>query len=132
MNSKPINDKRQSILIADDLESLQLLVTLLQQGYARPSRGSLRGLVTAQTELPDLILLSMSTCRRWTVELCRRLKANDRTRDIPIIFLSALADTEDKLRGFPTGAVDYVTKPIEEAELLAREHPFGAAVAHGQ
>ncbi|MEZ4678393.1 MAG: hybrid sensor histidine kinase/response regulator [Caldilineaceae bacterium] len=123
MNSKPINDKRQSILIIDDLqENLQLLVTLLQrEGYrVRPTRDSLRGLVTAQTELPDLILLDVNMPQMDGLELCRRLKANDRTRDIPIIVLSALADTEDKLRGFQAGAVDYVTKPIEEAELLAR------------
>ncbi|MEZ4866016.1 MAG: hybrid sensor histidine kinase/response regulator [Caldilineaceae bacterium] len=123
MDNNVAGDKRKNILIIDDRqENLQLLVTLLQrEGYrVRPTRDGGRGLITAQTELPDLILLDVKMPDIDGYEVCRRLKANERTRDIPVIFLSALADTQDKVRGFEAGAVDYVTKPIEEVELLAR------------
>ena len=116
-------NKRKSILIIDDLqENLRLLVTLLQkEGYrVRPTRDGLRGLATAQAELPDLILLDIKMPGLNGIEVCQQLKADERTRHIPVIFLSALADTKDKIRGFQAGAVDYVTKPIEEDELLAR------------
>src|SRR5690606_12084497 len=112
-----------SILIIDDIqENLRLLVTLLQkEGYrVRPTRDGPRGLATAQAEVPDLILLDVKIPGMDGYEVCRHLKADERTREMPVIFLSALADVEDKLRGFEAGAVDYVTKPIEEAELLAR------------
>ena len=116
-------DKRKSILIIDDLpENLRLLVTLLQrEGYhVRPTRDGRRGLATAQTESPDLILLDIQMPDIDGFEVCRRLKADEHTREIPVIFLSARDNTADKVRGFQVGAVDYVTKPIEEAELLAR------------
>lgn len=123
MDKQQTGDSRKSILIIDDIqENLQFLVTLLQrEGYrVRPTRDGLRGLVTAQTELPDLILLDIKMPEIDGIEVCRQLKANERTRDIPVIFLSALTDVADKVQGFEVGAVDYVTKPIEEAELLAR------------
>ncbi|MCB0064568.1 MAG: hybrid sensor histidine kinase/response regulator, partial [Caldilineaceae bacterium] len=123
VSAKSPRDKRQSILIIDELqEDLQLLGTLLErEGYrVHPMRDGMRALIMAQTELPDLILLDVKMPEIDGLELCRRLKANAHTRDIPVIFLSAVANSTDKIRSFQAGAVDYVTKPIAEAELLAR------------
>ncbi|MCZ0900324.1 response regulator, partial [Microcoleus sp. HI-ES] len=69
---------------------------------------------------PDLILLDVLMPGIDGFETCRRLKANDSTRDIPVIFMTALADTVDKVKGLSLGAVDYITKPLQHEEVLAR------------
>ena len=69
---------------------------------------------------PDLILLDVLMPEMDGFEFCRRLKADERLRDIPIIFISALGDAEDKIKAFFAGGLDYVTKPFQEAEVLAR------------
>jgi two-component system, sensor histidine kinase and response regulator len=69
---------------------------------------------------PDLILLDVMMPKLDGFETCRRLKANIETRDIPVIFMTALTETTDKVKGFEAGAVDYVTKPIQQEEVLAR------------
>ncbi|ETW94447.1 MAG: transcriptional regulator [Candidatus Entotheonella factor] len=73
-----------------------------------------------QHTLPDLILLDVKMPGIDGFETCRRLKASERTHDIPVIFMTALTDTVDKVQGFQAGAVDYVTKPIDHEEVLAR------------
>ncbi|MES9941888.1 MAG: GAF domain-containing protein [Candidatus Thiodiazotropha sp. 6PLUC2] len=72
------------------------------------------------SRLPDLILLDIKMPGLDGYEVCRRLKADDNTRQIPIIFLSALEDESDKVKGFLAGGVDYITKPFQPEELLAR------------
>ena len=69
---------------------------------------------------PDLILLDVMMPGIDGFETCRRLKAQDSTKDIPVIFMTALSDTEDKVKGFNLGAVDYVTKPVQQEEVKAR------------
>ncbi len=69
---------------------------------------------------PDIILLDILMPGIDGFEVCRRLKENDDTRDIPVIFMSALTDTVDKVKGFEAGGVDYITKPLQHEELLAR------------
>ena len=70
--------------------------------------------------LPDLILLDVLMPGIDGFETCSRLKSNQTTKDIPVIFMTALSDAEDKVKGFSVGGVDYVTKPIQQAEVLAR------------
>lgn len=70
--------------------------------------------------LPDLILLDVMMPGIGGFETCRRLKENQRTKDIPVIFMTALTETVDKVKGFSVGAADYVTKPIQAEEVLAR------------
>lgn len=70
--------------------------------------------------IPSLILLDVMMPGIDGFETCRRLKNDAKTQDIPVIFMTALADTENKLKGFELGAVDYVTKPIQQEEVLAR------------
>ncbi len=73
-----------------------------------------------QLQLPDLILLDVMMPIMDGFEVCQQLKANPITQDIPVIFMTALSDTESKTKGFELGAVDYITKPFQEAEVLAR------------
>ena len=113
----------QTILIIDDKQdNLRLLVNILKnQAYrVRPIRNAYQGLMVAQQEAPDLILLDIKMPEIDGYEVCRRLKADERTRDIPVVFLSALEEVADKLQAFQVGAVDYVSKPFQEVELLAR------------
>ena len=73
-----------------------------------------------ETESPDLILLDVMMPGIDGFETCRRLKAKERTKDIPVMFMAALSETVDKVRGLEAGAVDYITKPIQPEEVLAR------------
>ena len=79
-----------------------------------------RALKQVQYTLPSLILLDVMMPGINGFETCRRLKASPATKDIPVIFMTALSDTADKIKGFGLGAVDYITKPFEETEVLAR------------
>src|SRR5438034_10736602 len=112
-----------TILIVDDMPANLEVVTshLERQGYcAVVALGGDEGIERAEFVRPDLILLDVMMPGLDGFETCRRLKSNASTRDIPVIFMTALADTADKLTGFAAGAVDYVTKPLNGAEVLAR------------
>ncbi len=111
------------ILVVDDTPAnLDLLVVLLDaEGYvpliAKNGESALRKVENSQ---PDLILLDIMMPEMDGFTVCQRLKSNLATRDIPVIFMTALSDTLDKVKAFELGAADYVTKPFETRELLAR------------
>lgn len=111
------------ILAVDDTPaSLRLLSDILKtEGYEVRSAicGEL-ALHAAVGNTPDLVLLDIRMPQMDGFEVCRRLKADPATADVPVIFVSAATETEDKLRGFAVGAVDFVTKPYQRDELLAR------------
>ncbi len=112
-----------TILVVDDTPAnVRLLVGLLKdQGYTvRPARSGQHALTVAQTNPVDLLLLDIKMPEMDGYEVCRRLKAQETTHDIPIIFLSALNDTFDKVKAFEVGGVDYITKPFQPEEVLAR------------
>ncbi len=112
-----------NILVVDDTRAnLHLLVKLLSmEGYGvRPFPEGSLALAAAQTEPPDLVLLDIRMPSMDGYEVCSRLKANERTRDIPIIFISALDDMVDKMKAFSSGGVDFITKPFQAEEVLAR------------
>ena len=103
---------------ADNLRLLQSLLT--QEGYTvRAVPNGKFALSGAQSIVPDLILLDIKMPGMDGYEVCRKLKEDERTRAVPIIFLSALHQTEDIVKGFEAGGVDYVTKPFNQHELLA-------------
>lgn len=112
-----------TILIVDDTPAnLSVLVdTLSETGYklmvAEDGEDALAQTARAQ---PDLVLLDVMMPGVDGFETCRRLKAQPTTRDIPVIFMTALTDTAEKVRAFSAGAVDYITKPIQHEEALAR------------
>ena len=111
------------ILVVDDVaDNLQILATTLsKQGYqVRCAKNGLTALRGASTILPDLILLDIKMPDIDGYQVCQRLKANEDTKDIPIIFLSALDDVLDKVKAFDAGGVDYISKPIQVKEVLAR------------
>ena len=110
------------LIVEDTPASLQLLADLLTQaGYAaRRAQNGRMALLSARARPPDLILLDVRMPEMDGYEVCRRLKADPRTADVPVIFLSALRETADKLRGFQLGAVDYIAKPYPAGEVLAR------------
>ena len=112
-----------NILIVDDTPAnLRLLSNMLvEQGYkVRLSPNGKLALMNAQAAPPDLILLDIKMPGMNGYEVCEQLKADPRTRDIPVIFISALDQTEDKVKAFTFGGVDYVTKPFQVEEVLAR------------
>jgi len=111
------------ILIVDDTpHNLQILSTALtKQGYQ--VRGAANGpmaLIGARNIMPDLILLDIKMPEMDGYTVCERLKADMGTQDIPVIFISALDDALDKVKAFSVGGVDYITKPFQLAEILAR------------
>jgi len=111
------------ILIADDVPAnLRLLSNMLaEQGHK--VRSVINGqmvLMATRAAPPDLILLDINMPGMNGYEVCEHLKVDERTRDIPIIFISALDETEDKVKAFTVGGVDYVTKPFQLEEVLAR------------
>jgi two-component system sensor histidine kinase/response regulator len=115
------------ILLVDDTpENLHLLCTMLKaHGYkVRPVSSGEFALRAVQSSPPDLVLLDITMPGMSGLEVCERLKADEAWRDIPVLFLSALNETADKVRGFQAGGVDYVTKPfqLEEVEARVRTH----------
>lgn len=112
-----------SILVVDDTPAnLSLLCGMLKQrGYrVRPVPSGDLALNAAWSDPPELVLLDISMPDMDGLEVCRRLKADRRSADIPVIFLSAHTDTAEKLEAFQTGGVDYVTKPFQIEEVHAR------------
>ena len=111
------------LLAIDDEEIyLHVIVGLLADRYKITiALNGREGLMLAQSEpQPDLILLDVLMPDMGGFEVCRQLKDDPRTRDIPVVFLSALEDVENKTRGFEVGGVDYITKPFQGEEVLAR------------
>ena len=112
-----------TLLIVDDHPAnLRLLLNSLKNlewklYVANNGEGAIR---QAELTRPDLILLDVMMPGIDGFETCRQLKQNPLTQDIPVIFMTALSETVDKLRGFKAGGVDYITKPFETMELLAR------------
>jgi len=111
------------IFVVDDTPANLEVVTatLSLAGYATSTAISgERALKRLQTYIPDLILLDVQMPGMDGFETCQQLKANPATAHIPIIFMTALADIDSKIKGFALGAVDYITKPFQEEELLVR------------
>ncbi len=122
-NSTSTGFQGYTILIVDDNPTnLGVFVDYLEEhGFTTlVARNGESGLRRARYVQPDIILLDVMMPDIDGFETCRRLKANEITQDIPVIFMTALADAEDKVKGFEVGAVDYVTKPLEQKEVLAR------------
>ena len=115
--------KKSIVLIIDDNTTvLTVAIEYLQQGelVVLVAQDGEHGLILSKSIRPNLILLDVMMPGIDGFETCRRLKADDETKDIPVIFMTALSNTEDKVKGFEMGAVDYVTKPIQREEILAR------------
>lgn len=116
-----INPER--ILIVDDIEeNLRVLTeTLTVEGFKTlQAKSGERALQIAEKALPDLILLDIQMPGLNGYETIKKLKENKKTREIPVIFISALNQVEDKVKGFQVGGVDYISKPFQKEEVVAR------------
>ncbi len=126
MNTSPAsspNQVKSRVLVVDDVvQNLQVVGTMLRnEGYdVMPAASGPQALERVRVRVPDLILLDLMMPEMDGLEVCRRLKSDPATRQIPIIFLTASNEMEHLVKGFEAGAVDYVTKPFNGAELLAR------------
>jgi DNA-binding NtrC family response regulator len=109
-------------IVDDDMPSLQTLSNMLvEQGYeVRGAQNGTAALQLVEKDPPDLILLDVRMPEMDGYEVCRQLKANEKFRDIPVLFLIALDEMEDKAKGLEAGAVDFITKPFQAEEVLAR------------
>jgi PleD family two-component response regulator len=113
----------KTILIVDDTPAnLRLLSQMLEeQGYGvRAVTSGPRALESVAASPPDLILLDIRMPEMDGYTVCERLKTQPSTREIPVVFISALGETGDKVRAFAVGGVDYVTKPFQVEEVVAR------------
>lgn len=126
MKISPLHEagvRKHTLLLVDDSPvNLGVVVENLElQGYeVLVALDGEEGLLRAQETLPDIILLDVMMPGMDGFETCSRLKSDERTRDIPVIFMTSLSRLEDKIEGFGAGAVDYVTKPLQMDELRAR------------
>ena len=110
------------LIVDDEMPNLKLLSELIgREGYqVRPANNPQLAIDSALAQPPKLILLDVRMPEMDGFEVCERLKQDERTRDIPIIFISALQDVQDRVRGFNVGGVDFISKPFQDSEVLAR------------
>jgi len=123
MNQSPSSSPKGDILIVDDqLENLQILFELLtENGYeVRRVIDGKQALVAASSEPPDLILLDIMMPNLNGHEVCQLLKNRPQTKDIPVVFLSAIRDSAETIKSFEVGGNDYISKPFHVREVLAR------------
>jgi PleD family two-component response regulator len=123
IDQKTLGADQYEILVVDDTpDNLHYLTLLLEKrGYTvRMALEARLALKSVAAKTPDLILLDIDMPEMDGYEACRRLKSDDHSRNVPVIFISALHKTIDKVKGFKVGGVDYITKPIEPEELFAR------------
>ncbi|EAM48120.1 PAS domain-containing protein [Crocosphaera watsonii WH 8501] len=116
-------NKKADILIAENqIESLKLLSKVLEeQGYkVRQAIDGEMALIAVEAEIPDLILLGMNLDRVDDYQVCKQLKMQDKTTDVPIIFLRDFDELSDKIKAFEIGGTDYIIKPCQQEELLVR------------
>lgn len=118
-----MNTDNKTILVVDDtIENLNILKNILEKdGFdVFLSKDGQKAIKIAQEILPDLILLDILMPNIDGYETCRQIKKSEKTKDIPIIFLSALTSPNDKVKAFEVGGVDYIPKPFHEQEVLVR------------
>ncbi len=122
-NPNSINLAGDILIVDDEIPNLQLLTQVLSDAGYQALRSAKRPKLAIESALaqpPSLILLDVRMPEMDGFEVCRRLKQDERTRGIPVIFVSALQDVQDRVRGFEAGGVDFISKPFQETEVLAR------------
>jgi signal transduction histidine kinase/CheY-like chemotaxis protein len=110
------------LVVEDSVASLKYLIELLNTSgyYSRPASSGELALSSLKVRQPDLVLLDISLPGIDGYEVCKTIKANPETAELPVIFLSAYGETDNKVKGFQAGAVDYLTKPFHNEEVLVR------------
>ena len=121
-DKQPVSAPEEILVVDDTPANLRLLIELLTQHHyhVRPASNGALALKSVAAKIPDLILLDVSMPDMDGYEVCRRLKADEKSSRIPVIFISAFGDTRQKVTGFEAGGIDYITKPFEAEEVMAR------------
>jgi diguanylate cyclase (GGDEF)-like protein len=136
MNIKPLTPSAGNILVVDDIaDNLRVLsASLTERGYqVRCVKNGTMALITVKKNPPQLILLDIKMPDMDGYQVCEQLKADESTRDIPIIFLSAFDDVFDKVKAFRVGGVDYITKPFQAEEIVVRiQHQLALQTAKAE
>ena len=110
--------KKSLLLVDDEPDNLQLLAWMLENDYNLELAGSGKQcLELIRKEKPDAVLLDINMPKMSGFEVCQCIKSDPETRDIPVVFISALVLDDDKRRGYKLGAADYLTKPLDESQL---------------
>ena len=114
--------EKPKVLVVDDIpDNLKLLNSILADVYhVFIATDGLKALKIVETNHPDLILLDIMMPQMNGYEVCQKLKSQEKTKNIPVVFISAMGETEDETKGFALGAVDYITKPFSPSVILAR------------
>ncbi|MDM8556420.1 response regulator [Desulfococcaceae bacterium HSG7] len=118
-----VQDRKPKVIIIDDgPENIRMLIEILKEDYATiPATSGEAGLAKAMiAPLPDLILLDIMMPGIDGYEVCKRLKAIEQTKDIPVVFITAISEAMDNAKAFNLGAADYITKPFYASTIKAR------------
>jgi PleD family two-component response regulator len=110
-DKQPVSAPEEILVVDDTPANLRLLIELLTQHHyhVRPASNGALALKSVAAKIPDLILLDVSMPDMDGYEVCRRLKADEKSSRIPVIFISAFGDTRQKVTGFEAGGIDYIT-----------------------
>jgi PAS domain S-box-containing protein len=121
-HSEQLNPNAEILIVDDVALNLDLLTQILTHaGYSvRVALSGALALAAVEQKIPDLILLDVVMPEMDGFEVCRRVKALDATKDVPVIFISGMQDSSEKIQGFNVGGLDYITKPFDRSEVLAR------------
>jgi putative two-component system response regulator len=122
LNYSLISEQAEILVVDDTIENLTLLARMLKDcGFiARPVPNGRLALQAAKASRPDLILLDITMPEMDGYEVCRQMKSDPQLREIPVVFISALSQTSEKIKAFEVGGVDYITKPFQVEEVRAR------------
>jgi response regulator RpfG family c-di-GMP phosphodiesterase len=117
----PISDKSRVLIVDDEPGNIKILSNILATDYVMSvATNGKQALEIARSQLPDIILLDMVMPEMDGIEVCRTLKEDESTADIPVIFVTSMSDTANEERGLEAGAVDYISKPISPPIVKAR------------
>jgi len=122
VDKRSSNGKVDLLVVDDQCDEIQLITNILHhRGYSvRSAHSGKQAVEIAQSDPPDLILLDIAMPTMDGYETCQQLKSDQRTRHIPVMFVSAMEDVNNKVRAFQVGGIDYVTKPLQFDEVIAR------------
>ena len=116
-----VNNKNRVLIVDDEPSNIKILSSILAGDYALSVASSgAQALQVAAAQLPDIVLLDMVMEEMDGIQVCEALKADEETRDIPVIFVTSMSDAANEERGFDAGAVDYISKPISPPIVKAR------------
>ena len=120
MNAMP-NDKNRVLIVDDEPGNIKILSSVLAGDYALSvATSGAQALQVAEVQVPDIVLLDMVMPEMDGIQVCEALKANEVTKNIPVIFVTSMSDSINEERGLDAGAVDYISKPISPPIVKAR------------